>query len=167
MRGRIQTSLGRHFRASFGDEANNVRLEREGKSDDFRDVGHFKVEAGFDHLAQAAKVTILHMAPVFAEMGGNAVSPGRFAEESRLNGVGFAAFAAAIARFAHGGDMIDINAEFEHGGVQREGRPGPVILAIGRRLVLTGPAGVSVSQCESHSSSKLVKTKGVVRATLN
>ena len=72
-----------------------------------------------------ADVAILDVAAVFAQMGGDAVSAGGFADQRRLDGVRFAALAPAVARLAQGGDMINIDSEFEHGGVSAMACPAP------------------------------------------
>ena len=66
--------------------------------------------------AQAADVAVLDVAAVFAQMGGDAVRAGGFANQRRLDRVRLAALAPAVARLAQGGDMINIDAELEHGG---------------------------------------------------
>ena len=59
--------------------------------DDFGSVGHFEVEAGFEDLAELADVAILHVPAVFAQVGGDAVGAGGFADERRFDRVRFAA----------------------------------------------------------------------------
>jgi hypothetical protein len=54
------------------------------------------------------------MPPVLAQMRGNAVRARRFAEQGGGHGIGFAKAAPAIARFAEGGHVVNIDAKFEH-----------------------------------------------------
>ena len=49
------------------------------------------------------------------------------------------------------------------GAVSAMGKPGPDIFAMGSRLTLTGPAGVSVSQCESHNSFMVQQGRSLFR----
>ena len=70
-------------------------------------------------LPQLADVAVLHVAPVLPQVRGDAVGAGGFANQRRLDRVRFAAIAPAIARLAQGRDVIDIDAEFEHGNGPR------------------------------------------------
>ena len=111
----VQAAFGGQFGAAFGHQANDVGFETEGDGDDFRRVGHFQVEAGFDGLAEFDDVAVLDVPAVFAQVGGDAVGAGGFADESGFDGVRFAAIASAIAGLAQGGNVINVDPEFEHG----------------------------------------------------
>ena len=54
------------------------------------------------------------MPPVFAQMRGDAMRAGRFADFSGLDRIGFAKSAPAIARLAQCRDVVNVDAELEH-----------------------------------------------------
>jgi len=112
--GCVEAAFCGHFLASFGDEADNVWFHEKRDLNDFGRIAHLEVKPGFNDVAQFPNVAVLNVAAVFAEMRGDAVSASRFANERGFDGIGFAAFHAAIAGFAESGDVIDVNAELEH-----------------------------------------------------
>ena len=110
----VQSAFGGYFLSSLRDKANDVRLELQGDAKDFRRVGHFEVEPGFDGLAQFPNIAVLDVPAVFPQMGGDAVRAGRFANQRGFDRVRFAVDAPAITRFAERGDMVDVDTQFEH-----------------------------------------------------
>ena len=66
---------------------------------------------GGDGLAQQADVALLHVAAILAQMDGDAVRAGQFAQDGGGDGIGL----ADLARLADGGDMIDVHAQLRHG----------------------------------------------------
>jgi len=90
-----------------------VRTDLQGDGDDFRCSGHLQIQANLDGLAQGNHITILDMATVFAQVNGNAVCAGGFAEPCRVQRVGI----HRAARLAQGGDMINVNAQFQIVGI--------------------------------------------------
>jgi hypothetical protein len=54
------------------------------------------------------------MAPVFAQVGGDAVRAGGLADFRGLDGVRFAESAPAIARLANRGHVVNVNTELKH-----------------------------------------------------
>jgi hypothetical protein len=112
--GDVQAAFGCQFLSAFRDDANNLRLEAGGDVHHLGRVGHFKVETRFDGLTKFPDVAILDVAAVFAEMRGDAVGAGGFADESCLDGIRFAAIASGVARLAQGRDVINVHAQLQH-----------------------------------------------------
>ena len=65
-------------------------------------------------FAQFPDVAVLDVPAVFAQVRGDAVRARRLANPRGLDRVGFAKSASAITRFAQRGDVVNIDAEFEH-----------------------------------------------------
>ena len=110
----IQTALRGDFLPSLRHEANNVRLQLECNVNNLGSVGHFKIEPCLDDLAELLDIKILNMAPVFSQMRRDAMSAGGFTLQSSSYGIRLTCCEPAIARFAHRGNVVDINAEFQH-----------------------------------------------------
>src|SRR5208283_3067569 len=95
-------------------QANDVRLELERDGNDLRGVGHFQVEAGLDDFAQLPGIAVLDVAPVFPEVGGDAVRARRLTVERGGNRVRLALRASTVARFAERRDVIDVYTQLQH-----------------------------------------------------
>ena len=66
-------------------------------------------------MPESPNVVVLNVSSVFAQMSGDAVATGGFAGASGLDGIRLAGgFDATIASLANGGDVVDVNAQFEH-----------------------------------------------------
>ena len=98
----------------FRDYANDIRLQFQGDADHLRRVRHFQVQAGLDNLPQTPDVAILNMPAIFPQMRGNALRPGGLANQSGCHGIRLTMAHAAIPRFTYGGDVINVNTQFEH-----------------------------------------------------
>ena len=112
--GHVQAAFGGHFLPPFGHQADDVRLELERDGDDLRRVGHFQVEPGLDDLAQLPDVAVLHVPPVFAQMGGDPVRARGLAGQRGRHRVRFAAFAPAVTGFAQRGDVVNVDTQLQH-----------------------------------------------------
>jgi hypothetical protein len=74
--------------------------------------GHLEVELDLGEFAQAAHVAIvLDVAAVLAQMHGDAVGAAEVGFHGGPHRVGFV---PGAARLAHGGDVVDVDAEFDH-----------------------------------------------------
>lgn len=121
----VQSTFGRHFGPLFGNQTDNVRLDLQGDVDDFRLESHLEIQPGPDGFAESEDVTINNVTPILSEMGGNSVGPGVLSGEGGGDGIGFALIATAITGLPQGGNVVDIDAEFEHfrGGSWGAGAP--------------------------------------------
>src|SRR5215211_325442 len=111
--GDFQAAFGGNFLPPFGNDADDVGFYLEGDSNDLRRIRHFEIEPGLDGAADVPTVAIEDMAAIFAQMNGNPVGAGLFAEARGRQRVRFAGIAAAIPGLADGSDVIDIDAELE------------------------------------------------------
>ena len=98
------------------DVALRRRFEFKGNRQNLRRIGHLQVQSCFDDFFEPPDVAIQDMPPVFPEVRGDAVRPGRFAELRRLDRIGFSRVPPAIPGLAKRGHMINIDAQFEHDG---------------------------------------------------
>ena len=113
--GNVKAAFGGQFFAFFGDDADGGGAKLGGDFDHFRRVGHFEVQGDLERLFESPNVAVLNVPSVFAQVGGDAVATGGFASEGSLDGIGLAiGFGAAIASLAKCGDVINVNAQFEH-----------------------------------------------------
>jgi len=113
--GHVQTSFGRDLQSSFRDEADDIGFEFERDVQDGRHIGHLEVETDSDRTPQFPNIAILDMTPVLAQMDGDAMGAGGLADQGGFERLRFAAAALPIAGFAQGGDVINIDAQFQHG----------------------------------------------------
>jgi len=117
--GDIQPAFGRDLPPVFGHEADFVRFHflRDGHNPGY--VGHFKVQACADALANQSNIAILHVAAVFAQVNGDSLC----ASQLRLNGcpdrIGFGDrsgqfLGRTISRLPQCGNVVDVYPEFQH-----------------------------------------------------
>ena len=113
--GNVKAAFSGQFFAFFGDDADGGGAKLGGDFDHFRRVGHFEVQGDLERLLEPPDVAVLNVPSIFAQMNGDAVATGGFACESGLDGIWLAIdFGAAITGLTNGGDVIDVNAQFEH-----------------------------------------------------
>ena len=115
MIGHIQSPFGGDFGPPFRHQANDVRFDLQRDLDDFRGAGHFKVEPG---LSTWRSLRMSRSCICRRSSRKCAVMPwarGGFANQRRLNRVRLAAVQSAIARLAQRRNVVDIDAQFEHG----------------------------------------------------
>ena len=115
----VEPALGRDLLTAFGHHANVLGPQFEGEGRHLRRAGHLEVQPSGDAFAQPKNVTFLDMAPVLAQMDGDAISPGKFSRDGESHGIRLHRSArrrgrVAIAGLAHGGAMVDVNAEQDH-----------------------------------------------------
>ncbi len=67
---------------------------------------HLEVEAGGDGLPQQAHIALLDVAPILAQVHGDAVGAAELSQGRSGDGIGF----APAPGLAHGGDMVDVHA---------------------------------------------------------
>ncbi|KPM82876.1 hypothetical protein AOR10_24590, partial [Vibrio alginolyticus] len=72
-----------------------------------------EVHAGVEHLGQQAHIALLDMPAVLAQVDGDAIGAGLLREQRRLDRVRV----AGTASLTQGGDVVDIDAEKNTGGM--------------------------------------------------
>jgi len=80
----IEPAFGGDFLSVFRDQADAVGVNLEGELQHLWSAGHFQVEAGSDLFPKVTDVVSLNVAGIFAEVGGDAVGSGFFAEEGQF-----------------------------------------------------------------------------------
>ncbi len=120
----IEAALGGDLGAAFGDEHGDVGPDRAGKGDDLIDGGELEVQLHLHGLPQAADIVILDMATVLAKMEGDSVGPAQLRLDGGPDGIGL----EAAPGLPEGGDVVDVDAEFDHCGEFR-------VELIGRRRI--------------------------------
>ena len=116
----VQAALGRDFLAVFRDEADGLGLQLQREFRHRGGAGHLEVEASGETLAEAPHVALLDMPAVLPQVHGDAVRARALAEQGKRDRVRLHAAAGGgvglpVARLAHGGAMVDVEAEENHG----------------------------------------------------
>ena len=106
----IEAALGRHFFAAFGNERRLVRRRFARDGEHFVGTGQFQVDWNGDRLLQNAKVALLNMPAIFAEMDRDRIGAAQLGQRRRPDGIGLVCFAG----LADGGHVIDVYAEDCH-----------------------------------------------------
>ncbi len=107
--GRIEPAFGGQLLAPFGHDAGGVRPVAERDGEHLVGRGHFQVERDGEAVREAGDIVVADMAPVLAQVRGNAVGARLGRDQCRADRIGI----ADAARVPHGRDMVDIDAEAE------------------------------------------------------
>lgn len=113
----VEAAFGGDFFAIFGDETGFMGMRLEGDLDNFRCVSHLEVEAEAGLGAEVFDVCVLDVASIGAEVDGDSDGACGEALASCFEDEGFCVMGERVlwvARLAHGGDVIDIDAEVGH-----------------------------------------------------
>ena len=117
--GGVEAALGGALLALFGDDAGGVGPVGERDREHFLGRRHLEVQRQVDLGHQPVDVAVGDVAPVLAQVGGDAVGAGRGGGMGRAHRVGM----IAAARVPDGRDMVDIDAEAEAAGSCRGAAP--------------------------------------------
>src|SRR5437764_68959 len=112
----IEAALGGELLAPLRHEARVGGADTEREGDDRVGHRHLEVQLDAEPSAQFLDVALLDMAPVLAQVHGDAVGARRLGHQRRLDGVRV----VDPARLPEGGDVVDIAAEMEHGSAQSQ-----------------------------------------------
>ena len=85
-----------------------------GDADHLRRRRHFEIERLCDALLEPGDVVVDDVAAILAQMRGDAVGAGRDRDLGGLHRIGM----APAARIAHGGDVVDVDAEANGSGIR-------------------------------------------------
>lgn len=111
--GEIDAAFGGDFLPSFGDESGLIRDALDGQIDDVFGDAQFQIELALHGLAEPAHIAIANMAAIFAQVDRNSVGTTEFGFDGGPYGIGF----VATPGLAEGGDVVDVDAEFDHLGI--------------------------------------------------
>ena len=106
----IETAFGGDFVTAFRHQHGHFRLQLTGDADHFVGRRHFQIQFGLGQITQAPDVGILNVTAIFPQMNGNAVRTAEMGFDGAPDGVRF----IGAARLAQRGDVVDVNAKFDH-----------------------------------------------------
>ena len=106
----VQAAFGGQLFAPLRHQAGVLRQNARGNGEHFLGHCHFQVHAGLQSLTQDFHIGVLNVAPILAQVQGDGIRAGGLRHQGGMHRAGI----ARAARLAHGGDMIDINAEINH-----------------------------------------------------
>jgi hypothetical protein len=95
---------------AFGHEHRHLRLDAARDADHLVGRRHFQVQLDMRELAQAPDVLVLDVAPVFAQVHGDAVGAAEMRFDRGPDGVGL----VRTPRLPHRGHMVDVDPQFDH-----------------------------------------------------
>lgn len=110
LRNDVQPALGGDFVATLGHQHRHLRLGTAGDADHFVGGRHLEVELDLGELGKAAHIVVVDVAPVLAQVDGDAVS----ATKMRFHRGPRRVRLPGATRLAQRGDVVDIDAEFDH-----------------------------------------------------
>ena len=116
VRDAIESALGGDLVPVFGDEAGVVGLDLERDGEDFGRVAYLEIQLGGEALFELEDIAVLHVATVFAEVGGDAVGARPLGNEGGFDRIGFdedAVRVTRIARLPQSRGVVDVDAEAE------------------------------------------------------
>ena len=120
--GGVEAALGGPLLALLGDDAGGVRAVGERDGEHLLGRRHFEVERDFERGHQPVDILVGDVAPVLAQMRGDAVGAGLRGGEGGADRIGM----RAAARVPDRRDMVDVDAEAEVAGSRR--LPAPRLL---------------------------------------
>ena len=106
----VQTTFGRDFVPPFGHQHRHLGLDAARDGDHLVGRRHLEVELDVRELAQAADVLVLDVAAVLAQVHRDAVRAAQVRLDRGPDRVGL----VGAPRLAHGRDVVDVDAEFDH-----------------------------------------------------
>ena len=105
--GGVEAAFGGPLLAPLGHDAGGMRPNLAGDADHLRRRRHFEIERLCDALLEPSDIVIDDVAAILAQMRGDAVGAGGDRDLGGFHRIGM----PAAARIAHGGDVIDVDAE--------------------------------------------------------
>jgi len=114
VRDQIEAAFRRDLFAFLRDETDFVGHDAQRDIDNFRSIAHLEIQFRNYVCAQPFDIAVLNVSSVRAQMGGNAVCSGPFANAGDRHWIGLGIFRVrhgGIAHLPHGCDVIDVNSE--------------------------------------------------------
>ena len=114
--GHIQPAFGSDFGALFRHQADILWLNEAGEVDHLLRHRRFQVHAGLQQRADGLHIVVADVATIFTQVQGDDVGTGFLRFQGCPDGIGI----AGTARIAQGGDVVDVDAQFDGraGGLQ-------------------------------------------------
>ena len=106
----VEPALGGDLVAAFGHQHGHLGLEGNGDVDHLGRGSHLQVQLDLRLITQPAHVGVLDVAAILAQMHGDAVGAPQVRLDGGPDGIGF----IGTPRLADGGDVVDVDAEFDH-----------------------------------------------------
>ena len=106
----VEAALGGDLVPPLGHQHRHLRLDAAGDVDHLVGRRHLEVELDVRQLAQPAHVLVLDVAPVLAQVHGDAVGAAEVRLDRRPHRIGL----VGAPRLAHRGDVVDVDAELDH-----------------------------------------------------
>ena len=100
----IQPPFGGQFRATLGDQATGLGRELHSKRQHLGGHRHLQIKPRLHQRAQQPHVPLLDMAPILAQMHGDAVRASLLRQQGGLYRIGI----ARVARLPQGCHMVDV-----------------------------------------------------------
>ncbi len=108
--GDVESPFGGQLLTSLRDQADVGRRQSAGDSHHFRRDRHLEVELGAHGRHERGDIGVLDVPAVFAQMHGDAVRAAALGRTGGLDQI----WVRRAARLAHGGNMVDVDAEANH-----------------------------------------------------
>lgn len=112
----VETALSGDLRAVLRHQADFLGQDAQGDVENLRRIAHLEVELRIDARAQALHILVLDMPAIGPQVNGDTVRPRPLAGGGRREQIGLDVVRIereSVARLAEGGDVVDINAQFQ------------------------------------------------------
>ena len=106
----VEPTFGGDLVATFGHQHGHLGFEGNGDVDHLGGGSHLQVQLDLRLVAQPAHVSVLDVAAILAQMHGDAIGAPQVRLDGSPDGIGF----IGTPRLADGGDVVDVDAEFDH-----------------------------------------------------
>ena len=106
----VEAALGGHLVPPFRHQHGHFRPGRAGDADHLVSRRHFQVELDLRRFLEPADVGILDVPAILAQMHGDAIGAAQMRLDGAPDGIGF----VSAPGLADGGDVVDVDAEFDH-----------------------------------------------------
>ncbi len=126
----VEAAFGGDFLTALGNEHHQLRLDVAGDLDHFIGRGHFEIEFDVGELDEAAHIIVLDVPTVFTQMHSDAVGPTEVGFDGGPDGVGL----VGSPGLADGGDVVDVDAELDHGIQRSLKEPGTQAVRLSRAM---------------------------------
>ncbi len=125
----VQSSFCGYFHASFGYQSHLLRAQSFSQGEHLVQRGALQVEDGANGCGESLDIVVLHVASVFAQMGGNAIGAGRFTEECGVDRIGFGTAPGLSQR----GHVVDVHEQTQRRWALIAGAVGGRYVRVSRR----------------------------------
>ena len=106
----VEPAFGRDFLAAFRYEHRHLGFHFHGDVDHFIGRRHFEIELDVNEIAQTTHVLVLDVAPILAQMHGDAVGAAEMRFDGRPHGIRL----MRAPRLPQRRHVVDIDAELDH-----------------------------------------------------